>query len=152
MDFVGRTNAGGDWSAFGPGGYAIANLAGATPNVTPADHKVYVWAASTSDGRGLVNPGGGRVAACWYNATPWTLDVHHAGLVSLYLLDWDRRGRRQRVEAIDPATGAVMDAREVAGFAGGCYLTYRVAAGVRFRVTNLGGVNAVVSGVFLAGA
>ena len=39
--------------------------------------------------------------------------------MSLYALDWDARGRTERVDVVDPATSAVLDTRTVTGFSGG---------------------------------
>jgi hypothetical protein len=68
--------------------------------------------------------------------------------VSAYFLDWDHRGRAQTVEVLDADTGAVLDTRTVSGFAEGQYLTWDLSGRVQIRVTNLGGVNAVLSGLF----
>ncbi|HET6576243.1 MAG TPA: hypothetical protein VFG68_21760, partial [Fimbriiglobus sp.] len=93
-----------------------------------------------------------RAAACWYSSTAFTADVTLSGgtarRVSLYFLDWDRLGRSQRVEVLDAATGAVLDTRDVSSFGDGKYLSWNLTASVRFRVTNLAGPNAVLSGVF----
>jgi hypothetical protein len=99
-------------------------------------------------------PADDRFAACWY--APNEMSFHLAPAspvrVSLYLLDWDGHGggRSQRVEVVDAATGAVVDARDVSAFGGGVYLGWDVAEAVRFRIVNLNpAANAVASGVFL---
>ena len=68
--------------------------------------------------------------------------------VSLYFLDWDRGGRAERVDVIDPATGAVLDSRAVSAFSGGTYLSWDVSGHVAFRITRTAGPNAVLSGIF----
>ena len=82
-----------------------------------------------------------------------TIDINltdgRAHRLSLYAVDWDRLGRSERIELVDPANGAVLDARTLSGFGEGAYLTWQVQGHVQIRVTNLGGVNAVVSGLFL---
>jgi hypothetical protein len=69
--------------------------------------------------------------------------------VSLYALDWDPAQRSQQIDVLDAATGALLDSRTVTGFAGGEHWVWQVTGAVRFRVTRLGGVNAVVSAVFV---
>ena len=56
------------------------------------------------------------------------------------------------MEALDAATGAVLDTRTVSGFQGGTYLSWTLTGNVRFRITNAGGSNAVLGGVFFGGA
>ena len=69
--------------------------------------------------------------------------------VALYALDWENAGRSERVDAVDPATGSVLDSRTVSSFVGGQYLVYNVTGHVQFRITNVAGVNAVLNGIFL---
>ena len=65
-------------------------------------------------------------------------------------MDAEGAGRRQLVELLDPASGAVLDGRTQEGFSGGAYLSWEISSSVRVRVTHLGGgPNAVVGGVFL---
>src|SRR5262249_28864626 len=70
---------------------------------------------------------------------------------ALYLLDWDKAGRSERIDVLD-ATGAVVDSRTVSNFSNGVYLAWNVKVHVRFRITRLAGPNAVVSGLFFGGA
>lgn len=69
-------------------------------------------------------------------------------LVTLYMADHDRRNRVQRVEVLDPTSGALLDSRLVRDFRNGVYVSYVTSSSVRFRVTNLAGASPVVSGVF----
>ena len=57
-------------------------------------------------------------------------------------------GRAERVDVIDPATGAGLDSRTVTSFSGGTYLSWDVSGHVAFRVTSTAGPNAVLSGLF----
>ena len=147
-----------DWPGLcGTRGHALAGWANSLPGgaaVTPSGHQVWTWAANTADPRALAKPGGGRVAACWYSGTQFELKVVVPGdapeLVTLYCVDWDKRGRSQTVEVLD-AGGNVLDSRAVSAFGDGVYLTFSATGGVRLRVRNTGPVNAVVSGVFLGG-
>ena len=89
----------------------------------------YTWAGSTSESRGLQKAAAGstdRLAACWYAASSFSIDVHltdgQAHQVALYALDWDAgaaNARTETVQAIDDATGAVLDTRTVSTFRGG---------------------------------
>ena len=72
--------------------------------------------------------------------------------VALYALDWESGGRSERVDAVDPANGSVLDSRTVRSFTGGQYLVYNVTGHVQFRITTVAGVNAVLSGLFFGGA
>jgi hypothetical protein len=115
----------------------------------------YTWAGSTADPRGLSLPAGGRLAATWY-ADTFALDVNltdgQTHRVGVYLLDWDAQGRSARVDVVDAATGAVLDSRTASAFQGGTYLSWDLGGHVRLVVTNTGGANAVVSGLFFGGA
>jgi hypothetical protein len=52
-------------------------------------------------------------------------------------------------DILDAASGAVLDSRTLNAFQDGAYLTWDITRSVKVCVTNLGGVNAVLSGVFL---
>ena len=99
----------------------------------------------------------GRVAATWYSGAQFDITV---GLtdgqphqVAFYCVDFDGRGRSQRMDVFDAATNALLDTRTISSFSGGTYVTWTITGSVRVRVTRLGGANAVVSGVFInAGA
>jgi hypothetical protein len=147
----------GSWvGAFGADGYQVVGAAAALPayaQVTPSGNSSYTWAASTQDTRALQKPGAtDRIAATWYAATSFTVDVNLADgqshRVSLYLVDWDGQGRAERVDVVDPATGAVLDSRTISNFAGGQYLSWTVTGRVTLRVTATAGPNAVLSGIF----
>src|SRR6185312_7449392 len=57
--------------------------------------------------------------------------------------------RSERVDAVDPASGAVLDSRTVSNFHTGTYLVWDVSGHIDFRFTVLGGYNAVLSGLFV---
>jgi hypothetical protein len=46
-------------------------------------------------------------------------------------------------------TGALLATQDVTGFSAGQYLCFNAAGDVTFRITNNGGVNAVLSGLFI---
>jgi hypothetical protein len=70
--------------------------------------------------------------------------------VALYLVDWDNKGRSERVDVFDAPTGVRYDTRTVSAFGGGVYLVFNVSGHVRFQFTSLAGPNAVLSGLFLS--
>ncbi|HVL13301.1 MAG TPA: hypothetical protein VM529_12110, partial [Gemmata sp.] len=156
--FVGSdATTAGSWSGrYGSQGYSISQGAAAVPSyaqVAVAGNLNHIWAASTADARALQKPAStDRHAATWYSGNSFTIDVNltdgQTHRVSAYFLDWDRNGRTQTVEVLDATTGAVLDARTVSDFSGGTYLTWDLAGTVRIRVTNAGGTNAVLSGLF----
>ena len=137
-------------------GYHLFNDAFSYPpyaTATPSGHSVYTWAGTTPDPRALQRPGGGsRVAATWYSANTFDIDLNLTGGqphdVSLYAVDWDNNGRAQRFDVLDATTLAVLDSRTISGFRDGVYLTWTVTGPVKIRVTRTSGANAVVSGVF----
>ena len=49
---------------------------------------------------------------------------------------------------LDATTGAVLDTQNVSGFGNGVYIVYTLKGHVKVRVTNTGGLNAVLSGFF----
>ena len=121
-----------------------------SPNVS------ITWVASTTDVRALDLPDSSSgLAATWYSWAAFTVqvDVPADGVarqVSLYLLDWDTPNlRAQRIDVLDPATGAVLDSREVSGFQNGVYLSWTVTTPVSFRISQASGWNVVLSGVFV---
>jgi hypothetical protein len=141
----------------GDGSIVVGGMAAppAYAQVGPAGHGAWTWARSTGDVRALEDAGT-RVAATWFSGTSFTIDIRLADAqphrAALYAVDWDSTTRRQRVEVLDAATGAVLDSREMGGFSGGRYLVWELAGHVRLRVTRLAGANAVVSGLFFGPA
>ena len=94
--------------------------------------------------------------ACWFAPTSFTIDINltdgQVHQVALYARDWDNGGRQERVDVVDPATGAVLQSKTLASFSGGVYVAWSLSGHVQLRVTNLAGANAVASGLFFASA
>jgi hypothetical protein len=112
----------------------------------------WTWDGSPSDDRALqriTSPG--RVAATWFGDV-FNIDVNltdgQPHRLALYALDYDFHGRSERLEVRDAASGAVLDSQTVSDFSGGQYLVWQVTGHVVIQVTRLGGINAVVSGLF----
>jgi hypothetical protein len=147
----------GTWKgAYGADGYVIASdstsqagYATATPGGTP-----YVWLPSTTDPNCLQKGASAtdRIASVWYSSTSFTIDANitDGGLhtVSLYALDWDKAGRAERIDVLDYSTLQVLDTRTISNFTTGLYVSWNITGHVTFRVTLLGGSNAVISGIF----
>ena len=97
--------------------------------------------------------GGGRIAACWYQATSFTVTVNltdgQVHDLELYMVDWDNRHRAEQVQISSATTGAVLLTQSVSSFTSGVYLDYAVSGDVVIRITCQGGANAVLSGLFL---
>ena len=146
----------GNWKGvYGADAASIVGDALSTPaygTLTPSGQATYIWDGSPTDAPSLQRVSVGRIAATWYADQSETLDLNltdgAAHKVSLYVLDYDRVGRSERVDVLDAATGAVLDTRIVANFAGGQYLSWKLSGHVVLRLTNLGPKNAVVSGIF----
>ena len=152
------TTTQGNWiGTYGSQGYNIIGNATSYPayaTVTPAGQSTYTWAASTTDPRALETVGGtGRIAACWYSNTSFSVDVN---LTDGQTHDIDAvRARlgRQRTERADPdhqrRHGGRPGHRDVSSnFSGGVYLQWTVSGNVVITFTHQTGYNAVVSGLF----
>ncbi len=71
--------------------------------ISPAGQSGWTWASSTTDTRALqVADGASRIAAAWYSATSFTVDVDltdgQQHDLELYFLDWDKQGRSEQVK------------------------------------------------------
>jgi hypothetical protein len=142
---------------YGGQGYNIINNATSYPwyaEVSPSGQSAYTWAATTTDVRALQKapPATDRIAAAWYNSKSFTIDLNLTDgaphKVSVYALDWDQIGRKERIDVVDPSTGTVLDTRTISAFGGGIYLTWTLRGHVQLVFTAVSGLNAVVSGLF----
>jgi RHS repeat-associated protein len=159
------TTTQGNWKGvYGADGYSVINDAASYPayaTVSVSGQGSYTWAPSTTDARGLQKAGSttDRIAACWYSATNFTVDVNLTdGIthrVALYTIDWDGGdGRQERIEVLDAESNAVLDSREVTLYTSGKYLVWTLKGHVKVKFTHLTptGYNAVMSGIFFGGA
>jgi hypothetical protein len=147
----------GTWKGtYGADGYAIASHATSYPayaQVTLSNPGLATWANSTTDVRALQKVNGpNRIASTWWSATSFNIDVNLVDgnwhQVGLYCVDWDILNRSQTIDVLDRVTGTVLDGRTLTGFSGGQYVVWNLRGNIRIRITNSGGLNAVVSGVF----
>jgi uncharacterized protein (TIGR03437 family) len=151
------TTTQGNWKGvYGSDGYVLINDGVKYPSyaqVTANGQTPYVWATSTSDVRAVQKASAdGRLASSWYSDNGFSIDLNLTdGLthqLALYCLDWDDKGRAERVEMFDAATGALLDSRSLSSFAGGQYVVWNVAGHIRINMVLTAGSNAVVSGLF----
>jgi len=151
------TTTAGSWKGvYGADGFNVINDTTSYPsyvNVSPSGMSDYIWASSTADLRGLQKAAAtDRIAACWYSGSSMTVDLSFKDTathqVAVYLLDWDRLGRTQRVDILD-ANNNVLDSRLTAGYSGGEYLVWNLSGHVILRFVNTtASFNAVLSGLF----
>lgn len=147
----------GAWNGrYGRSGYQLA----AGPTSLPAFAATaftgkgdYTWTPWATDVRALQEAGSTtRVAATWYSFSSFGITVKltdgAAHQVALYVLDWDRNGRSERIQVLDAQTAAVLDTQDVSNFTGGRYLIWNIKGSVTFKVTFTAGGNGVVSGLF----
>jgi hypothetical protein len=148
----------GTWiNTYGASGYDIIGKPAGLPGyaaATPIGATTYTWTTSTTDVRALQAPGGGsRIAAAWYAASSFKVDVNltdgQAHNLELYFLDWDSTARAESVQITEAATSAVLDTRSVSSFHAGVYLDYRVSGHIVITITRTAGANALLSGLFL---
>ena len=105
--------------------------------------------------RALQDAGGtGRIAACWYAPTSFTVAVNltdgQAHDLELYFFDYDgSKTRSEQVQISNASTGAVLDTESISSFSSGVYLEWAVKGNILITITCKGGPNAVLSGLFL---
>ncbi len=157
-NYVGTdTTTQGNWKGvYGADGYEIIS-----DSVVPASYLQVtvtgtesIWATATTDVRALQRQSAGRIAASRNTTTSMTMDMNvtdgQIHKISLYNLDWDRKGRQQRIDIYDAVTNALLNTQTVTNFDNGIYLSWNLSGHVRIVVTNTGatGLNAVISGIF----
>lgn len=153
----------GDWiKSYGSQGYLLANE---TRTLMPGYVQVALQGQSLNDYRWVNHRSIGglsalqrpaelkkRIAAVWYANPIFTVNLgftdgqtHDVGF---YIADYDSRGRSEKIEILDAATGAVLNSRTETSFVTGRYLVWRLSGNVNVRFTRLTGDNAVLSGIF----
>ncbi len=152
------TTTQGNWSGtYGAAGYDVIGSTTSLPSyatVTPSGQSSWTWAASTTDARGLQVPGSSnRIAACWYSTTSFTIDVNltdgQMHSISLYAVDWLSQGRTEQIQVLDGTNGTVLNTQSISNFTNGEYLNWNVSGHVSFVITDVAGVSACVSGLFI---
>lgn len=146
----------GNWKTiYGKEGALIANDSSVQPSYGVTSFhgaSLWTWDSAPTSAAALVRQAGNRIAATWYLTSSFTIDANltdgKAHQVALYVVDYDSKGRSQRIDVLNTATGATLDSRTVSAFTGGMYLVWNITGHVTFKVTRLTGPNGVVSGVF----
>jgi hypothetical protein len=153
------TSTQGNWpKLYGGDGYSLAQSVQSVPaysSLAVGGQLNWTWTSSTSDVRALDVPGGGEIAAAWYNTSSFTLNVNvgsSAHQFALYALDWDSKGRSEAIAIQDANTKVQLFSQTISNFSGGVYLVWNITGSVIVTVTNVSGPNAVVSGVFWGSA
>ena len=153
----------GDWEGkYGSDGYELVGHESKLPasvGFAWKSGKEWVYDKATDDKRALayfVNPptGKDRIAAARYGSD--VAFVIDAGLtprcLTLYSIDYDKKGRTQSIELYDAQTGKQLDRQELTAFTEGCYQRWTIQGAVKVVVHRLAGVNANLSGIFLDAA
>ena len=113
--------------------------------------ELHIWARN-DDPRGLEDPGTSavRLSACAYSDSAIRLNIGlerpAAYRLALYALDFDKGGRKQKIELLQ--NDEVLDTQQADDLSGGLWLHYEVSGPVVVRLTNTGSSNAVLAGVF----
>ncbi len=155
------TTTGGDWrNQYGSQGAYIVGQADEFPSVVGvllegnATGRVLSSKRIATDPRALDNANVTDPRhMLGYFATPdsMTFDLHFKDAdthqVGLYLVDYERLGRAERIDILD-ASDNVVDSQLVSDFGQGKYLFWNLDGNMKIRITRLAGPDAVVSGFF----
>jgi len=153
------TSTQGTWSGkYGSTGQLIANDVNNPPSfaaVSLAGDSVYTWNAATTDPRALqaANGAASRIASAYYAGGSFSINVNltdgNTHKISLYLVDWDGRTRAETISILDATSHVTLNSQSYSSFNGGNWAVWNVTGNVIIQVTDTGGANAVVSGIFL---
>jgi hypothetical protein len=156
----------GDWGGtYGNSGYILCNYKDSTSDlrilpsyIASVEYKKNInlnWAKEVSDKRApALNAQYGihtnDPVACDQTMTiDITVKQSQPYQVALYFVDWDNQGRRTAVEMFDLKTKKLIaPVKIVRDYYGGKYLVFRYDNSVRFRIDQVRGVNASLSGIF----
>ena len=154
------TTTQGNWiGVYGTQGYDVVGSGVSNPTyatITPSGQSLYTWtpapASSATQALEVPPTGASRIAAVWYSATSFTVDVNvatgHSYDLELYFLDYDAKGRAETVTLSDANTSVVLNTQTVSNFANGEYLSWTISGNVLITFTRTAGANAVVNGLF----
>jgi hypothetical protein len=148
----------GNWiGSYGSAGYDVIGNASSIPAsviVVPSPVSTDIWSSSTTAKQALQDAKGtGRIAACWYSSTSFTVEVDVTNgdsyNLELYVLDYDKERRTELIQFTNAVTGAWLGAESVSNFSGGVYVNWTISGNVLITFINTGPGNAVLSGLFL---
>ncbi len=151
----------GNWSGkYGTAGYNVINSGSSYPSsviVTPSNELSYTWSTTTTSMQALEDAPGtgtGRIAACWYSGTSFTVDLNFTDGqthdIELYLLDYNgNNARREQIQLSNASTSAVLATETATDFSNGIYDTWTVSGNVLITFTCETGPNAILNGLFI---
>jgi len=157
----------GNWvGTYGADGYALLNWNNGTDLTSlPQSSLVfdqgyrYLWSNGTTAVQALQSPDTTtRRAACLCDANQvrlhLTFSTAYSGTIHVYAVDWDPASRRESITVSDGSNPQTANIATDFSLGAWVNVPINVAAGgtVTVTVTHTGGLNAVVSGIFLGGA
>ena len=163
----------GNWGGvYGSAGYILCNYIDSTSDlrklpsyITSVNYNKNIncqWAEGTMDERAPSSSAQNyfpRNAGCIHTNNyvacdqTMTVDINIKGKktyqVALYFVDWDKKERKTAVEMFDLKTKKLIaPLKIIRNYYGGKYLVFQYNKSVRFRVDQVRGVNASLSGIF----
>jgi len=163
----------GNWGGvYGTAGYVLCNYIDSTSDlrrlpsyITSVNYSKNIncqWVAGTSDKRapaanarnsfprnvGCIHTNDS--IACDQTMTIDVVTKHSLNYkIALYFIDWENIGRRTAVEMFDLQTKKLIaPVKIIQNYSGGKYLIFRYNKSVRFRIDQVRGLNAALSGIF----
>lgn len=122
--------------------------------ILPGNNSIQTLVPFTTDPRApqLVENAAVRQVTYLHTTGTMKLDVNitdnQIHRLTIYALDWDRKGRVERIDILDPSTGQVLSSQTLANFQNGAYLSWNIRGHVQVQVTRLAGPTAPISGYF----
>ena len=173
-DFVKQDSVtSGNWGGeYGNDGYVLTRYASENNDVKSLPsyvnsveyykHKSIQWTSGTNDARALApdkNNNYPRKAACVYTSNgnavdqPLTLNIEvnetHPYQIALYFVDWNNLERSLAVEMFDAKTlKLIAPVQVIQDYDNGRYLVFNYDKSVKFRIQQIRGANAALSGIF----
>jgi hypothetical protein len=152
----------GNWrSSYGVDGYDVAgDLVNNPSYVTPviSQPNARVWHPSAPGQTHMLQRAGNagdRIAAAWVGEKSLSVDLNltdaESHNVALYFVDYDAAQHRQTVDVLD-ADGNLLNSQQVAAFASGLYMVWKVSGHVSFRISGVDSSPAVLNGIFFNSA
>jgi subtilisin family serine protease len=155
------TTTGGNWTGkYGAVGYNVINSGSSYPSsvtVAPANELSYTWTTTTTSVQALKDApsnGTGRIAACWYSATSFTVDVDFTDGqmhdIELYLLEFNGANKRsEQIQLSNAANSTVLSTVTASSFSNGIYYNWEVSGNILITFTRVTGPNAILNGLFI---
>jgi hypothetical protein len=153
------TTTKGSWKGvYGSDGYIIPGDSTSPPSygslTGPTGGQTYVWLSTTTDARGVIKGASAtdRIASTFYSSTNFTFGVNlgdsQVHQLALYFWDYENFGRTETIQILNAANNAVLASRNMTGFGGGVWAVFNVSGNVIVKISNNGGISAVLGGLF----